>query len=324
MLAADDPLIVATTSDSCQPGQTGSMPVVRFGIVILADQPWQQSAQRWRRAEEYGFDHAWTYDHLGWRSLVDGPWFDAVPTLTAAATVTERIRLGTLVASPNFRHPVSFMRQLTALDDISGGRMLLGLGAGAGGASFDTMVLGEPALTPRQRVDRYAEFAELLDLLLRTDHVTWSGEYYRAVDARNQPGCVQRPRIPFVVAANGRRSIEIAARLGEGWVTTGTRADGLASWWQSVADTAGRLADALAAAGREPGQVRRYLSLDASGTFALTSAAYFADAVGRAAELGFTDVITHWPRPDDPYAGNESVLEAVAADVLAARGDPYP
>ncbi len=292
------------------------MPVVRFGIIILADQPWSQSAQRWRRAEEYGFEHAWTYDHLGWRSLVDGPWFDAVPTLTAAATVTERIKLGTLVASPNFRHPVSFMRQLTALDDISGGRILLGLGAGAGGASFDTKVLSEPTLTPRQRVDRYAEFVELLDLLLRTDHVTWGGDYYRAVDARNLPGCVQRPRIPFVVAANGRRSIEIAARLGNGWVTTGAPAEGLPSWWRSVADAAGRLDDALAAAGRERGEVRRYLSLDASGTFALTSVAYFADTVERAAELGFTDVITHWPRPDGPYAGTESVLEMVAADVL--------
>jgi alkanesulfonate monooxygenase SsuD/methylene tetrahydromethanopterin reductase-like flavin-dependent oxidoreductase (luciferase family) len=78
---------------------------MRFGIVILADQRWQQAARRWEQAEAMGFDHAWCYDHLGWRSLVDGPWFDAVPTLTAAATVTSAIRLGTLVASPNFRHP---------------------------------------------------------------------------------------------------------------------------------------------------------------------------------------------------------------------------
>src|ERR1700722_10440345 len=102
---------------------------VRYGIVILADQRWEDSARRWRLAEEYGFDHAWTYDHLGWRDLVDGPGFAAVPALTAAATVTSSIGLGTLVASPNFRHPVSFARQLTALDDISGGRFLLGLGA---------------------------------------------------------------------------------------------------------------------------------------------------------------------------------------------------
>jgi alkanesulfonate monooxygenase SsuD/methylene tetrahydromethanopterin reductase-like flavin-dependent oxidoreductase (luciferase family) len=295
------------------------MPSVRFGIVILADQRWEQAARRWRLAEEYGFDHAWTYDHLGWRDLVDGPWFDAVPTLTAAATVTSRIALGTLVASPNFRHPVSFARQVTALDDISDGRLLLGVGAGAGGASFDAAVLGDPPLTVRERADRFAEFTELLDLLLREDHVSWRGRYYAAVDARNLPGCVQRPRVPFVVAANGKRAIGIAARFGEGWVTTGARADGLAGWWQSVADAAGRLEEALAAAGREPGQVRRYLSLDASGTFALTSAAYFDDAVGRAAELGFTDVITHWPRPSGWYAGDESVLESVAARIASGR-----
>jgi alkanesulfonate monooxygenase SsuD/methylene tetrahydromethanopterin reductase-like flavin-dependent oxidoreductase (luciferase family) len=232
--------------------------------------------------------------------------------------VTSRIELGTLVASPNFRHPVSFARQLTALDDISGGRCVLGVGAGAGGASFDNRVLGQPDLTPRQRADRFAEFSGLLDRLLTTDHVTWSGSYYSAVDARNLPGCVQRPRIPFVIAANGKRSIALAARLGEGWVTTGARGDGLTAWWQSVAEAAGHLDEALAAAGRESAQVRRYLSLDASGTFALTSQDYFDDAVGRAAQLGFTDVITHWPRPEGPYAGDESVLEAVAARIRSS------
>jgi alkanesulfonate monooxygenase SsuD/methylene tetrahydromethanopterin reductase-like flavin-dependent oxidoreductase (luciferase family) len=296
------------------------MPGVRFGIIILADQRWQQSARRWRLAEDYGFDHAWTYDHLGWRSLVDGPWFDAVPTLTAAALVTSRISLGTMVASPNFRHPVSFARQLTALDDISGGRITLGLGAGAIGASFDNMVLGDAELTPRQRVDRFGEFAELLDLLLRTDHVTWSGQYYRAVDARNLPGCVQRPRIPFVMAANGPRSIELAARFGDGWVTTGKPGEDVDMWWCSVGDGLRRFDDALAKAGRAPGAVPKYLSLDAAGVYGLTSVAYLADAAGRAAELGFTDVITHWPRPDGPYAGQESVLEAAAAQLLPGAG----
>ena len=292
---------------------------MRFGLVILPDQNWQQAARRWQLTEDYGFDHAWTYDHLGWRSLVDGPWFDAVPTLAAAATVTRRIRLGTLVASPNFRHPVSFMRQLTALDDVSNGRIVLGLGAGAGADSFDSRVLGAPALSARQRADRYTEFAELLDLLLRTDHVTWTGRYYAAVDARNLPGCVQRPRIPFVMAANGSRSIALAARLGDGWVTTGSHSANPAEWWQAVRDSMRRFTDALAAAGRDASQVPTYLSLDASGQYALSSPGAFTDAVGRAAELGFSDVITHWPRTAEPYRGAESVLEAVAAQVLAGR-----
>ena len=265
------------------------MPRVRIGIIILPDLRWQHAMRRWRLAEEYGFAHAWTYDHLGWRDLVDGPWFDAVPTLTAAAMVTSRIPLGTMVASPNFRHPVSFARQLTALDDVSNGRLMLGVGA---------------------------EFTELLDLLLRTDRVTWRGDYYAAVDARSAPGCVQLPRVPFVVAANGPRTRKIAARFGQGWVTTGTKTDDLEQWWRSVTEAADRFAEALDAAGRDPGSVHRYLSLDAGPVFSLSSAAYFADAVGRAAEAGFTDVTTHWPRPAGSYAGDESVLEAVAADVL--------
>jgi alkanesulfonate monooxygenase SsuD/methylene tetrahydromethanopterin reductase-like flavin-dependent oxidoreductase (luciferase family) len=293
------------------------MPVVRFGIVILPDQRRQQAARRWQRAEEFGFDHAWTYDHLGWRTLVDGPWFDAVPTLTAAAMVTSRIALGTLVASPNFRHPVSFARQLTALDDISNGRTLLGLGAGAGGASFDARVLGEPGLTARERVDRFAEFATLLDEVLRTDHVTWSGRYYAAVDARNLPGCVQQPRIPFVMAANGRRSIALAAQLGDGWVTTGMQSDDVGGWWLSVGDAIRRFEDALAGVNREPARVPKYISLDAAGPYSLSSLAYLTDAAGRAADLGFTDVIIHWPRSDGPYAGEEDVLEAAAANLLA-------
>src|SRR6185312_13272512 len=118
---------------------------MRVGIIILPDQRWSEASRRWRLAEEYGFDSAWTYDHLGWRDLVDGPWFDAVPVLTAAALATSRIRLGTMVASPNFRHPVHFAREVIALDDIAGGRLTLGLGAG--GLGFDAAVLGRPDLS---------------------------------------------------------------------------------------------------------------------------------------------------------------------------------
>jgi hypothetical protein len=300
------------------------MRAVRFGIVILPELRWKDAAVRWQRAEEYGFDHAWTYDHLGWRQLVEGPWFDSVPTLTAAALVTSQIKLGPLVASPNFRHPVSFARQLLALDDVSGGRLLVGLGAGAYGDIFDNRVLGGPQLPPRARVDRFAEFAGLLDLLLSGDHVSWDGAYYTAVDARTLPGCVQSPRAPFVVAANGRRSMAIAARHGDGWVTSGSPAVGMAQWWRAVAENAGLFEAALASAGRPAGAVDRYLSLDSAEVFSLSSAAAFEDAVGRAAELGFTDVITHWPRPEGPYAGREAVLEAVAAEHLTPSHPPAP
>lgn len=283
---------------------------MRIGIVILPDQRWSVAARRWRRAEEYGFDHAWTYDHLGWRDLVDGPWFDAVPTLTAAAGVTSTIKLGTYVASPNFRHPVHFAREVTALDDISGGRLLLGLGAG--GTGFDSAVLGEPELTPRRRVDRFTEFLGLLDTILTRPATTHRGEFYTAIDARSIPGPVQQPRPPFVVAANGPRALRLAARHGDGWVTTGPQAEDLESWWRAVAGIVTRFEESLAAAGRSPDAIPRYLNLDSAPLYSMTSVDAFTDAIGRASALGFTDAITHWPRATSWYAGDEKVLEKVA------------
>ena len=193
---------------------------MRFGLTILPETRWTEAAPRWRAAEELGFDHAWTYDHLVWAGLPDSPWFGTTPTLTAAAMVTSTIRLGTFVTSPNYRHPVTLMRDLLALDDISGGRFTLGLGTGG---DLDARLLGGPDLTVRQRVERFHEFAELLDALLTRDHVDADGRWFRAVDARTLPGPVQQPRIPFVMAANGPRSLRLAARLGQGWVTNGSR-----------------------------------------------------------------------------------------------------
>jgi hypothetical protein len=129
--------------------------------------------------------------------------------------------------------------------------------------------------------------------------------------------CRQRPRAPFVVAANGPRSMRLAARLGQGWVTTGQPATELASWWRSVADLVRRFDD-VEAAGPGHGALDRMLSLDAAPVFSLSSADFFADAAGRAGELGFTDVITHWPRRDGWYAGSEATLETVANEVLPA------
>ena len=87
-------------------------------------------------------------------------------------------------------------------------------------------------------------------------------------------------------------------------------------WWQLVAQLCRRVDAALEAAGRDPATLARYLNLDSAPTFSLTSVAAFEDAVGRAARLGFTDVITHWPRDAEPFRGSRDVLEGVAADVI--------
>ncbi|PPK65947.1 LLM class flavin-dependent oxidoreductase [Actinokineospora auranticolor] len=297
---------------------------MRVGIVILPEHRWWAAEPKWRAAEEYGFDHAWTYDHLGWRSLVDGPWFDAFPTLTAAAMVTTEIRLGTFVVSPNFRHPAPLARQVLAVDDISDGRFQLGLGSGATGVGgYDRGAVGEAhvPLTPAQVADRFAEFVELTDSLLATPRTTFHGAYFRSEEARSAPGCVQRPRVPFLVAANGPRAMAAAARFGQGWVTTGRPGTESADeWWRDVTKRAERFDQVLAEHDRDPATIDRYVSVDASPLFSLASVDAFTEHVGQARDAGFTDVVIHWPRPDGPYAGRETVLEQVAADVLPLLG----
>lgn len=280
---------------------------MRFGITILPEFRWSEAAPKWRRAEELGFDHAWTYDHLTWGGLQDSPWYGTTPTLTAAALATSTIKLGTFVTSPNFRHPLTLTRDVLAIDDISDGRFLCGIGSGGG---IDTTILGGDDLTPRQKVDRLTEFVELFDKLLTTDQVDFEGQYFETRNARTLPGCIQQPRVPFIMAANGPRSLRLATRYGAGWVTTGIKSADFETWFGTVRDLSHRLDDVL-----EGQPLDRYLALD-SARFSLSSVDAFEDVVGRAAELGFTDVITHWPRAEGVYAGSEDVLEQIAAEVI--------
>jgi alkanesulfonate monooxygenase SsuD/methylene tetrahydromethanopterin reductase-like flavin-dependent oxidoreductase (luciferase family) len=228
--------------------------------------------------------------------------------------VTSRIRLGTHVASANFRHPAAFARQITALDDISGGRFLLGVGAG--GKGFDAAVLGPAELTGRQRVARYVEFVSLLDRILTNERTTCEGQYFSTVDARSAPGALQSPRVPYLVAGNAPRSIALAARYGDGWITTGAQTEDLESWWAAVADNCSRFDESLHAEGRSAGGLARYLSLDAAPGYSLSSIDVFTDFVGRSEEMGFTDVVAHWPRASGWYSGHESVLDEIATTFL--------
>ncbi len=289
---------------------------MRIGVVVLPEQRWVDAAPQWQQLDEWGFHSAWTYDHLAWRSLADEPWFATVPVLAAAALATTTIRLGTFVASPNFRHPVPFAKELMTLDDLSGGRFQLGVGAG--GTGIDATVLGTPSLTAGARVERFAEFVELLDRLLTSASTTYDGAWFTAHEARMVPGCVQQPRLPFVVAANGPRAMRVVARHGQAWVTTGvTPPDaGEDAWWASLPDACRRLDDALAAEDRDPATVQRHLSVDSSGSFGLDSVEHLRDVLGRADALGFDEVVVHRPRPHGVYAGDLDVLEQVAADVL--------
>ena len=284
---------------------------MRFGIVILPDSSWSVARQRWRSAEAMGFDHAWTYDHLTWRSLRDRPWFAAVPTLVAAAVETSRIRLGTLVTSPTFRHPVTFAKELMTLDDISEGRVTAGIGAGGDG--FDATALRTEAWSRRERTERFEEFVALLDQLLTKPTISAAGRYYVANDARAIPGSRQRPRIPFAIAATGPRGLRLAARHGATWIATDSRGAGR--------DLVERLGEACVAEGRDPASIARLVLLGHRER-PLASLEAFREVAGRYEDAGFSDLVVHWPRQDEPFAADLGVLERIAADVLSAPGRP--
>ncbi len=284
--------------------------MLRFGLTILPERPWAEAERQWRAAEELGFDHAWTYDHLVWAGLPDSPWFGTTPTLTAAALATTRIRLGTFVASPNYRHPAALHRDVQSLDDLSGGRFLLGLGKGG---DLDAQVLGQPPLSTKERVDRFQEFVRLYLRLRDDDHVTSDGTWFSTRDMRTLPPVA---RVPVLAAANGPRSVRFAARHADGWVTTGAQVESLDEWFDGLAHSTHTLEEALTAAGRDPAAYPRYLNLDSSPVFSLSSPEVFEDLVTRAAALGFTDVVSHWPRETPPYQGLESTLNAVATHVI--------
>ena len=155
--------------------------------------------------------------------------------------VTERIGLGLFVASPNFRHPVPFAKEVATLDDISGGRVLLGVGSG--GTGFDAFVLGQAELTPGERHSRYLEFVEGLDALLRFEEpgaggISFSGEWFTAHErADGRRAEAPAPRMPLLLAGNGPRAIRYAARarrrVDHDRRERGRRAE---SWWAGVAE----------------------------------------------------------------------------------------
>jgi alkanesulfonate monooxygenase SsuD/methylene tetrahydromethanopterin reductase-like flavin-dependent oxidoreductase (luciferase family) len=296
---------------------------MRIGVLILPALRWRAAERLWRFAEDVGFDAAWTYDHLAWRDMRDGPWFSALPVLTAAAGVTRRIRLGTLVASPSFRHPVTFAKEAMTVDDVSGGRLTLGIGAGS--SSHDAVMLGQEPLTDADRAARLEEFVTHLDVLLRQPETPWlDGRFFAARDARSIPGCVQEPRVPLAIAAAGPRGQRLAARCGEAWITLGhprwpddlTPGERLAALTRQV-ETLERACDAER---RDPATLERIYLAAPNRDHWWASAAAFRELEGRLAGLGFAEVVVHYPHPGSPFAlDGEARFADVMTDVLAGR-----
>ncbi|GIJ55968.1 LLM class flavin-dependent oxidoreductase [Virgisporangium aurantiacum] len=290
---------------------------MRIGVLVLPTDPFPAARDQVRRLESLGYDSLWTYDHLSWRRYRDKPWFAAVPWLTGMAAATSRIRLGTMVASPNFRHPVTFAKEAMTLDHVSAGRLTLGLGAG--GIGFDATVLGGEVLTPRQRVDRLTEFVDVLDTLLRRPETSHRGAHYTVDGAMMLPGCVQQPRIPLAIAAGGARSLKLVARYGDAWISDGDE-DGE----KAVLEKVKLLAEHCDAIGRDPAGIERIMLIGNTSERPLASLDAFTDFVGRYGDLGFTEVVFHHPRSDDPVWTEDPAIVEQIADAYFDRAPSQP
>ncbi|HVV58202.1 MAG TPA: LLM class flavin-dependent oxidoreductase [Gaiellaceae bacterium] len=200
-------------------------------------------------AEEAGFESVWVGDHLLYRGdgrPERGPW-DCWTTLAGLATATERVRLGPLVACTAFREPGLLARTAAAVDELSGGRLVVALGSGWNQVEFDAF-----GLPFDRRVARFAEAFEIVRRLLAGERVTFHGDFHRVDDAVLLPPPARRP--PLMVGANGPRMLELTLPHVDAWNTWfthyGNRADGFARLNAEVDQACER-------AGRDPREVAR-------------------------------------------------------------------
>lgn len=289
---------------------------MRLGVVIVQTRPWQQLAADFRLMEEIGYDAAYVYDHLTHPTAAGGWLADGFVTLAAAATVTERIELGPLVASAMLHSPVSLARRAATVQDVSGGRLILGVGAGSPREPLaDT---GTP-LTTREMSQRFADLVIGLEAVW-AGATQWRGAArgFEGLETVALPPGTDRPFL--LLAAHGPRALELTARHADGWNTYGGReASRLEpeAYWTLVREQCERLDDACEQAGREPATLRRSLLLGFGTVRPTASVGAYQDAIGRAGELGFDELVVYGPF-GLPAADVASDVR-VHAEVLAAR-----
>jgi probable F420-dependent oxidoreductase len=224
---------------------------VRIGVQlpeVEREVRWPEYVAMARAAEESGFDSIWLGDHLLYRGdgrPERGPQ-EAWTLLGALAAATERVRLGPLVACTGFHPPGLIAKMAATIADVSGGRFVLGLGAGWNQEEF--RAFGIPY---DHRVSRFEEAFAIVRGLLAGERVTLEGRFHAVHDAVLLP---PPPEVPLMIGSNGPRMLSIALPHVAWWNT----------WWDSFGNTAEGFAqlnatiDAAAReAGREPAEVRR-------------------------------------------------------------------
>jgi alkanesulfonate monooxygenase SsuD/methylene tetrahydromethanopterin reductase-like flavin-dependent oxidoreductase (luciferase family) len=210
---------------------------------------WPEYLGMARAAEDVGFDSIWVGDHLLYRGGGQperGPW-EAWTLLAALAAATQRVELGPLVACAAFHPPGLIAKMAATLAEVSGGRFVLGLGAGWNEEEFRAF-----GLRFDRRVSRFEESFGIVRRLLAGERVTLAGRHWQAHDAVLLPAPTTRPRL--MIGSNGPRMLAITLPHVDAWNTWyedfGNRAEGFAK----LND---RISGAVEAAGRDPAQIQR-------------------------------------------------------------------
>ncbi|ANP50933.1 putative F420-dependent oxidoreductase [Streptomyces griseochromogenes] len=193
---------------------------MKVGLVLpLAEYPWRQPSYGEIRAlaqqaEDSGFDSVWVFDHLLFREAEgpsEGIW-ESWTVLSALAEATDRVELGTLVLCTAFRNPAVLAKMAVTLDEVSRGRLVLGLGSGWHAPEFEAF--GIPF---EHRVDRFEEALRIILPLLRTGRADFSGRHHRVRGAELRPRGPRPGGPPVLVGARGPRMTELAARYADLW-----------------------------------------------------------------------------------------------------------
>ena len=203
-------------------------------------------------AEAHGLDSVWMFDHFFYEPP-DGPidgQLEAWTVVSAVAAATERVQIGTLVLCSSFRSPALVAKMAATADEVSGGRLILGLGAGWHDAEYDAF--GFPK---DRRVDRFEEALRIVVPLVRGESVTFDGRYHEARDAVLEPAPARR--IPVLVAAVRPRMLRLTARYADAWNT---------AWFgapdERLRERLANLDAALAAEGRDPETLERTVGIE--------------------------------------------------------------
>ncbi len=193
------------------------MPRMHFGVTLpQIKRTWEETRAAATAFESLGYDSLWVNDHLYGVPMPHLPILEAWSTLAAVAAVTERVRLGTLVSPVGFRNPTLLAKMVSTLDQISGGRMILGLGAGWFQMEFEGY--GYPFPSLRERLQQLEEAVVLIKRMWTETQVTFAGRHFRSESAYCEPKPVQKPHPPILIGGGGEKVLlRIAAQHADIW-----------------------------------------------------------------------------------------------------------